>query len=179
MDQKKKNIILAIGLGVVFILAYKFGISKTVQLGSKISDLKRQEQLYLSAPNQLSAIIKKEKNIQQILKNSNVEGSSIQNNLLKVINNPSFENVAYKKGYKVVAFENPHTYFSEELNSAKTTYNFTLQGSYGALIEVIYKLEQEYSFGNIINVQFIKQKNYRTNSHYLQCQVLLQRLESE
>ena len=171
MTQRNKNILLVSGLIVMLFFAYRFGFSKTFVISSEVDKLEAQKQAYQSAPAQLAALSNKEKQLDAILEQNNVEGSSLQNNILKTLNTLSNES-----GFTIIAFEEPHIFTDEESKKTTTTYNFTLQGDYKALINVIYALEQKYSFGNVVQMQFEKKKNFRTRSTYLQCNILLQRL---
>ncbi|MBW1296610.1 hypothetical protein [Aquimarina litoralis] len=171
MTQKNKNIILIIGLLLVTFIAYRYSISKTITVNHQVSTLEKQKDAYESAPTQLAALSNKEKQLDEILKKNNVEGNSLQNNLLKTLNT-----LSSTSNFTIIAFEEPHVYKDEGSQKTSTTYNFTLQGEYTSLIKVIYALEQTYSFGNIIHSNFEKKKNFRTGKSYLQCTVLLQRL---
>jgi len=139
MTQRNKNISLVI-------------FSKTVAIRGEVKKLEQQKEAYQSAPAQLAALANKEKQLDQILQKNNVAGNSLQNNILKTLNTLSGES-----GFTIVAFEKPHVISGDDNRQQTTTYNFTLQGDYKALIEVIYKLEQKYSFGNVIQVDFQKQ----------------------
>ena len=171
MNQKNKNILLIVGLILFWILAYAFGFSKTIDLIAQNDKLQAQKEIHQSAPAQLAALAKKEKQLNEILAKNNVEGSSVQNNLLKTL-----QNLSSTSDFMVVNFEEPHVSVDEPSNKVTTTYNFTLEGDYKSLLSVVYALEQKYSFGNIVHTGFEKKKNYRTRKNYLQCNVLLQRL---
>lgn len=171
MTQRNKNILLVIGLLMVLFVAYRFGFSKTFAISSEVTKLENQKQVYQSAPAQLAALANKEKQLDEILRKNNVEGNSLQNNILKTLNALSNES-----GFTIIAFEEPHIFTDETTQKTTTTYNFTIQGDYQALINVVYALEQKYSYGNVIQVDFEKKKNFRTRKTYLQCIILLQRL---
>ncbi|GAA4276410.1 hypothetical protein [Aquimarina mytili] len=171
MEQRTKNILLVAGLLCMLVIAYYYGFAKTFAISDELNTLENQKEEYQEAPIQLAALTKKEKQLDVILAKNNVEGSSLQHNLLKTLNV-----LSDSTHVKVVAFEEPHQFIDETTKKGTITYDFTLQGGYKALIEVIYVLEQKYSFGNIVQVDFEKKKNFRTGARYLQCRVLLQRL---
>ncbi|MBQ0735005.1 hypothetical protein [Aquimarina celericrescens] len=171
MTQRNKNILLIVGLLLMLFIAYRFGYSKTFSLRSEVTKLETQKLAYQSAPAQLAALTNKEKQLDEILQKNNVEGSSLQNNILTTLN--TLSNLSE---FKIIAFEEPHIFTNETSQKTATTYNFTIQGNYKSLIDVVYALEQKYSFGNLIHVDFEKKKNFRTRKSYLQCRVLLQRL---
>jgi len=92
-----------------------------------------------------------------------------QNNLLSTIN--SFADTT---NISIVSFQNPHVF---KTNDTKTlTHSFTVKGNFNTITRLLFKLEQEYKLGNIISVNYQKNKNYRRNSEYLQCTILLQQV---
>jgi len=171
MTQRNKNILLVTGLVLVLFIAYQYGFSKTFRISKEVTKLENQKQAYQSAPAQLAALANKEKQLNEILQKNNVEGNSLQNNILKTLNT-----LSTSSGFTIVAFEEPHTFVDKTSQKTTTTYNFKLQGDYKSLLHVIYSLEQKYSFGNVIQLDFQKKKYFRTRKTYLQCNVLLQRL---
>ncbi len=171
MEQKTKNILLIAGLLCVLFLAYQYGFAKTFALRNKVTKLEKEKDKYLAAPMQLAALTKKKQQLDAVLAKNNVEGNSVQQNLLKTLNM-----LSNTSNIKIIAFEEPHVITNEVTNKGTTTYDFILQGDYKALIQIIYAVEQQYSFGNIAQVKFEKKKNFRTGARYLQCRLLLQRL---
>ncbi|WP_459212527.1 hypothetical protein [Aquimarina rhabdastrellae] len=171
MTQRRKNIMLVVGLVLLFIIAYQFSFSKTFNLQSEISKLEAQGKSYRSAPKQLAKLKQQEKQFDEILTKNNVRGNSLQNNILKVLNT-----LSEIHNYKIIEFKEPHQYTEEATNKITTTYDFTIEGGYKGIIETLYALEQQYSFGNVVNIDFNRKKNYRTNKKYLQCTILLQRV---
>ncbi|MEW7280941.1 hypothetical protein ABW636_20300 [Aquimarina sp. 2201CG1-2-11] len=171
MEQKTKNILLIVGLLCLLYIAYLFGFSKTFTLSSEVQKLEEEKKKYLSAPIQLATLTKKEQQLNTILAKNNVEGSSLQHNLLKTLHT-----LSDSLSFKIINFEEPHSFVNETSKESTTTYDFVIQGDYKALITVIYTLEQKYSFGNLAKVHFEKKKNFRTRATYLQCRILLQRL---
>lgn len=171
MTQKNKNIILIIGIILLLLIAYQYAFSKTFATYNQVKKLRDQKELYDSAPAQLAALANKEKQLNDILQKNNVEGNSMQNNILKSLNSLSNESK-----FKIIAFEEPHIFLDETNNQKTITYNFTLQGDYQSLINTLYRLEQKYSYGNVVQVRFEKKKNFRTNATFLDCSILLQRI---
>lgn len=171
MSQKNKNTLLVIGLVLVALIAYFFGFSKTIEISNQLSVLKKQKQLYQSAPKQLMLLANKEKSLDRVLQDNNLTGLSLQNNLLEILNKESVSNQ-----FKITAFNEPHKYYDAVTKSTISTYQFQLSGSYNSLLKIIHSLEQQYSFGNIVHLNFQTKKNYRTRSKTLFCDVFLQRI---
>jgi len=163
---------LVVALLLIFVLAYKFSFARTFEQNRKITLLENDITINSSIAEKLISIKQREKNVIMLLKGSAVEGVSIQNQLLKVLTNPNFRNT---KNYQLIDFKTPHEYLDKETNTVIITYNFKLQGSYNTLLNVLYNLEQKQSLGNIISVNFLKEKDFSRRRDYLTCEVLLQR----
>ncbi len=163
-------------IGGVFLLAvvsYFFAFRKTIQLKRQYKSLVVNEQLYNSTPIQLKKLHEKDKAYDDFLASYNISSGSITNDLLEVLHT-----LAVDQKLLIENYSEPHIYINEETKSKTITNTFTLKGGYNGIIELLYKMEQEYTFGNITHVNFEKQKNYRTGKYHLFCEVHLQRLSS-
>ncbi len=166
MTYKSKNILLITGFILVLVLSYQLTISKTVTLKQEYNTLKKEAQLFKNTPKQLSLLKQKQKYYDSLLNKHQIKSGSIQNNLLKTINT-----YAYNNKLKVIRFLEPHTSKSNDL--IIKTHQFTVQGDYNTILKLIHRLEQQTKFGEIINLHFYKKKNFKTNTYYLQAQVIL------
>ena len=166
MTKKQKNILLIIGFLVSLYICHQLAISKTLEQKRQYNGLTKEVLLSKNAPKQLLLLKQKEVYYDSLLTKYQLDGSSIQNNLLKVIN-------AYAEinNVKVISFIEPHITTKNDL--IVKTYDFTLEGSYNDINQLIYQLEQKTKFGEIINLNFEKKKNFRTGRYYLQTRVLL------
>lgn len=167
MIKSNKNILLLIGFVLAIIICYKFSITKTLALKTSYENLKQEAFLFENTPKQILILNKKQKYLDSILSKYKVHGQSIQNNLLKTITNFSDEN-----DLVVVSFQEPHKFIIKD-ESVITTYNFTLKGSYNNIIKLVYHLERYTKFGEVVNLNFNKKKNYKTGKYYLEASVLL------
>lgn len=166
MTQRTKNIILIIGFLFTVVIAYKFAIANTWQLKSEYNTLQQEAVVFDNMPQQLSSLKQREKYYDSLLTKYQLGESSIQNSMLKTINT-----FAEANKLKVVDFIEPHKIAQNDLTV--NTYQFTLEGDYNAIITLIHQLEQHTKFGEIINLNFKKLKNYKTGKVYLQAGVLL------
>ncbi len=166
MSNKTKNIVLIIGFLLSLLICYKYAVKNTIDYKNKHTNLKQQEQLFVNTPKQLSILKQKKKHFDSILSKYQLDGTSIQNNLLKTIN--SF---AQANSIKVTSFIEPHITIQNDLTVK--TYVFTLEGSYNSILRLIHQLEQQTKYGEIINLHFEKKKNFKTGRNYLQARVLL------
>lgn len=166
MTKTQKSIILIIGFVASLYICYALAISKTLEQKAQYNTLAKEVLLSKNAPKQLSLLKQKEVYYDSLLTKYQLDGSSVQNNLLKVIN--AF---AEANNIKVVSFLEPH--FMAKNDLMVNTYDFTLEGPYNAINQLIYQLEQQTKFGEIVNLHFEKKKNFRTGRYYLQARVLL------
>ena len=166
MTTKNKNRLLVLGFVVILMLCYSLAISKTIQQKKQYNTLKQQELLFQNAPKQLSLLKQKEVYYDSLLTKYQLDGSSIQNNLLKTIN-------AFANGndLKVISFLEPHTITKNDLTIK--TYEFVVEGEYNNINQLVYQLEQQSKFGEIVNLHFEKKKNFRSGRYYLQAKVLV------
>ncbi|MAB49467.1 MAG: hypothetical protein CMC05_12640 [Flavobacteriaceae bacterium] len=166
MSSKQKNIALIVGFIAILYICYLLAVSKTLEQEEQYNTLTKEVLLSKNAPKQLSLLKQKEVYYDSLLTKYQLDGSSIQNNLLKVINSYADAN-----NLKVVSFLEPHVISQNDLSIK--TYDFTLEGLYNDINKLIYQLEQQTKFGEIVNLHFEKKKNFRTGRYYLQVRVLL------
>lgn len=166
MSSKTKNILLLAGFIIAIILCYNLAFSKTFIVKSTYDELIKEESFYKDAPKTLSVLKQKERYYDSLLTKYRLNEGSIQNTLLKTINEFATEN-----NLKVISFLEPHYFIDQDL--IIKSYQFILEGDYNSIINLVYQLEQNTKFGEIINVHFNKKKNFRTGRDYLQAQVIL------
>lgn len=166
MTLRNKNIVLMVGFIALLFVCYQMAISKTVDLVQESKSLEIQELLFKNTPKELSILKQKQKYYDSLFNKYQLNGSSIQNNLLKTINASAEEN-----NIKIVSFLEPHIELKNKLTIK--TYQFVIEGHYNDMIQLIYQLEQKSKFGEIINLHFEKKKNFRTGKSFLEAFVLL------
>ena len=172
MNPKHKNIALLIGFVLVLWIAHQLSFLKTLSLKEQHVTLKEKALLFENSSQKLLLLQKENQYYDSILKSKSIStDKSFQNNLLSTIN--AF---ADSTNIKVVSFENPHAFQQE--GGEILTYSFTLQGNFGQITQLIYQLEQQFKLGKIISVNYLKKRNYRRRSDYLECTILLQRIAS-
>lgn len=169
MTNKTKNVVLIIGFLLALTFCYQLAISKTLTIKKEHNILKHEETLFENTPKQVSMLKQKQQYYDSLLSKYQLNGSSVQNNLLKTINI-----FADSTNIKVVAFLKPHVIHKDDLKIS--TYQFALEGDYNAIIKLINNLEQNTKFGEIINLAFEKKTNFRTGQIFLQTQILLKKI---
>ena len=170
MDIKLKNKILVIGFIVALFIVYKFAISKTIETQKVVSKLTTEKSLLSNVSSKILDLEAKEAQLDAILKKRNISiSNSFQQTLLQ--NVTSF---AQKNKLQIIAFNEPHTYSTKITKLA--TYSFEIRGNFISLLKMVNFLES-LQLGELITINFEKKKNFRTNTNYLTCNVLLQKVQ--
>lgn len=171
MKQRTKNYLLITAFILVLIVAYKFSFSKTLTVKKEFEDLEMKISTGKQASVNPEALKSKESYLDSIIDKNKLKNISLQNSLLQVLNENG------KKGsVKIIAFKEPHI-FIKESNLKQTSFQFILEGNYKDLEDVLFLLENEYSFGSLSHISFLKKKDYKLNKDFLQCLVIIQHLE--
>jgi len=172
VSLKQKNSALLLGSILLLWLGYHFSFSKTFELKSQYKTLLKEQALFTNVSQKLIALKQQNVYYDSILKSKRISSeSSFQNGLLQTIN--AFADTT---NIKIVTFNNPHIYKTD--NTVFNTFSFKVNGSFSKITQLIYELEEHYKLGKIISLHFEKKKNYRRSIQYLECTVLLQRIES-
>jgi hypothetical protein len=166
MIWSKKNKLLIVGLIGLLLIAYKFAISNTLEIRKQYKDLKNEELFFGNAPQQLAVMSKKLQGIDAILTNNKLNEATIQNSMLKEIN--AF---ASSNDLTIIKFTEPHLEIKADITIF--TYEIAVQGEFASILELIYHLEQNTAFGEVIHLVFETSKNFKTNKTYLQANFLI------
>lgn len=170
MKLDNRNKLLLAGFLLILFLSYHLAFKNTLALRKEyIANIDKQN-LSTDIPQELELWAKKEKQLDLQLKKLNLSDSFIQNNLLRFLNRYSEANEI-----KIVEFRVPHVF--QDTDAAYKTYIFSLEGSYGKMLQIIHALEQSKDFGIVSHVAFEKKQNYRRNRAYLQALVFLKYVE--
>lgn len=167
---KKKHIALLALLLLVLLLSYKLAIAKTLAMRNEYLSLKREQQQFENASQQLSLLHKKERALDSVLQSLNLSNTSMENRLLHLVNRE-----AEKHAVKVIDFNPPHSF--EANGTAFITFTVVFRGSFTAIVKTLYAIEVQSHFGEIVHINFEKQKNYRTSKNFLEAEVFIQKLE--
>ena len=169
MGISTKNKMLLAGIMIMMFISYQFSIKKTIDTRREYLQLKSEYQKVNDLPKRLSVLIQKEKHYDSILSQMDIGNTSVQNNLLRIINRE-----AEDKNVKVMAFNKPHIDIQGQ--NQYYTYSFILNGNYADILKVIHPIEQKGNFGEIVHTDFQKKKDYRTRKLTLEATVFVQQL---
>jgi hypothetical protein len=172
MKNRTKKILAIITFLIIVIISYKFAFSKTIEVNRELKIINKEIDTLENVSKLSFNLKRREQFLDSILSKNNLKNTSIQNNLLDVLNKESF-----KLGFMVSKFNKPHVF--EENSIIATSYSFILEGDFNNLLQMIYILEMDYNFGEIIHISFIKKRNYQKKVNYLQCYVILKNLVGE
>lgn len=170
MKLNRKNKLLLLGFIVIIYFCYNFAISKTIYY---YKQYKSQQEMFsntISSPKILAQLLLKEKQIDKITSQNNVQSTSFQNELLKELSN-------YCDAYqlKIVNFQEPHMYTEKETTT--TSYSFSIEGSFNRVIMLLNKMENKQNLGIIKHVNSVKKTNFKTNQDYLVTTIIIQKID--
>lgn len=165
-----KNKYLGIGIILLLGLSYYAAIDKTLILREESVRLTNQSEQYNNIPKKLNLLLQKNKHYDSVLNGMDFNDTSIQNNLIRTINQTAKGN-----DVKVMDFNQPHEYKIGETTAY--TYSFDLNGDFVDILKVIYKIEEKGSFGNIVHLDFEKTRDYKTNRSSLNATALIQQVK--
>ena len=170
MKFSKKNKILVFGIVLMLFFSYKLAIQKTIEVSNTYhSNLDKKERIK-DLPKQLSFLKQKERYLDSELGSLNMDHSSIQNSLLKFLNNEADENKV-----KIIEFNSPHIFETDQ--QTKETYIFSLEGGFTNILKTIHAIENKGNFGAVIHLGLEKKKDYRTKRTFLQVKVFLEQVK--
>lgn len=169
MKLDKKNKLLLVGFLLVLYICYSFAISNTINYYKEYKAKQDQIAADSNMPKLVGQLIQKEKQLDQALSLYDVNISeSFQNDLLKQL-------TSYSDSYKlkIVDFQEPHSVLQKGFTV--TSYIFSLEGSFNGCLAVLNKVENNPALGVIKHLNFVKKKNYKTNSDQLFVEVIMQK----
>lgn len=169
MKLDKKNKLLLVGFLLVLYLCYSFAISNTINYYKEYKTKQDQIAADSDMPGLVAKLSHKEKQLDQVLSTYDINISeSFQNDLLKQL-------TSYSDSFKlkIVDFQEPHSV--TEKGYTVTSYIFSLEGSFNGCLAVLNKVENNPSLGVIRHLNFVKKKNYKTNTDELFVEVIMQK----
>lgn len=166
MRSNRKIGLLIGGFIIVFVICYQLAFSKTHLLNKEVGQLE-ENQIGVSELGVLNHQLSlKERMVDSVLDRHNLKRTSIQNGLLSYLNARK-EN----SSIQIISFDEPHRF--QQQNGVTVSYSFQLTGDYNDLLELVYGLEQDYSFGEVKHVSFEKKRDYRARRDYLEGKIII------
>ncbi|WP_166923944.1 general secretion pathway protein [Flavobacterium poyangense] len=168
MKLNKKNKGLVAGFVLILYICYSFAISNTIQYYKQYKEKEKQIADDSNMPNLVAQLIQKEKQLDQVLAQYEINVSdSFQNDLLKQLS-------SYSNQYhlKITDFQEPHNISQKGFST--TSYIFTLEGSFNGCLALLNQIENNPKLGAIKHLNFTRKKNYKTNTDQLFVEVIMQ-----
>ena len=169
MNLNLKNKILIVCFIASLFIVYRFAVSNTIEARKVVSDLTKEKILLTNVSSKIATLKAKELQLDKILKKKNISiHTSFQQALLQNVS--SF---AKKNKLQIIAFNQPHLF---NTNITKLhTYSFEVRGHFNSLLKLTNHLEN-LQLGKLVSIKFEKKKDFRKNTSFLTCNVLLQRV---
>jgi len=169
MKLNQKNKLLLLGFVIALYICYSFAISNTIKYFKEYQSKNELITENTATPKLAFQLHQKENQLDNLLSQYNISTSeSFQNDLLKQLN--SFCNIHH---LKIIDFKEPHIITDKSFVSS--SYIFSLEGSYNGCLSLLNKIENNPNLGNIKHLNFIKKKNFKTNTDELFVEVILQK----
>ncbi|TMU55668.1 hypothetical protein [Flagellimonas algicola] len=170
MKLNKKNKYLIGGILAMAFACYFLAVKKTFELKGEMAVTNDHQEKYVNVNHELAKLSKKEQNLDLQLSSLDLDNSSVQNNLLRILNEQS---EAY--GIKIIAFNAPHV--TQHNNTKVKTQIFTLEGSYVSILKMLHELEKKGGFGRVSHVDYEKNRDFRNRTSRLQTTIFLKEVK--
>lgn len=154
----------------MLLVSYQFAIRNTLDARKDFKRLELQSNQVRNIPKTIATLRQKESYYDSILKKMDIGDTSVQNNLLRTINEE-----ARGRNVKVMGLNEPHVEIED--NNRRITYSFSLGGGYTGILKTVHTIERKGNFGEIVHLGFEKKKNYRTGRSSLEAIVFVQQVK--
>lgn len=169
MKLNQKNKLLLLGFLLALYICYSFAIAKTIKYYKEYQSKNKLITENTATPKLAFQLHQKENQLDQLLSQYNISTSeSFQNDLLKQLNN-----LCSSHHLKIIDFKEPHIVSDKGFTC--NSYVFSLEGSYNNCLSLLNKIENSPNLGSIKHLNFIKKKNFKTNTDQLFVEVVLQK----
>jgi len=172
MKLNRKNKMLLLGLAVALYLCYAFAFSNTLDYYRQYKSQKEIAANNFNDPEILQKLIAKDRQLNSMLLQYSINtDASFQNELLKQLSI-----LSNNYNLKITDFKEPHTFTNDGIKVS--SYIFSAEGGFNGILLLINSIENKLALGSIKHINFLKKKNYKTNTDYLVAEVVLQKSET-
>ncbi|WP_179008669.1 hypothetical protein [Winogradskyella forsetii] len=170
ISYKKKFFILILVGVLLSISAYKRSFSLTIDSYKESKSLNERLNYINSASNDVSALDKEIKFLNNLIGEESIEPELVQQEILNFVTNNhnrvSVDNIEEVHNAK----DNDFIIYSNQL---------TLEGSFRDLLEVIYNFEKKFTYSRLVNVTFFIKKDFKTRTEKLYSKIIFQNYEKD
>ena len=170
MKLDNKNKLLLGGFLALMVSSHQLAFKKTLEFRKVYLSAKDNAGRARDIPMELAKLDKRERYLDGQFKSINLDGSSMQSDLLKFLNGHTGAH-----GVKIMAFGAPNTV--QEGNTIHITYIFTLEGNFKGILHVAHALENHGGFGVISHLAIEKEKDYRSKKAFLSATIYLKQVQ--
>ena len=166
---KRKNQVLALGVGVMLFLAWSLALSNTASLFFENTELKKQIRMAENAPAQIQKYKTELSKLDAALSQYSGSQPLTQQQLLALVTN-------FGQQQKLVLNQFPQASAQLENGYQIETQIIGVEGRFLNLLGLVYHLEQVGKAGKVASLYFEKKKDIRTRRTYLSATIYLQNL---
>lgn len=170
LTYKKKNQLLIIGAILSFFLIYNLGIKKTILAHDTYEEAQSKIVIASNAP---VMVTKLEKELSQI----DLKIGSQNNNVIDPAQGLLGLITDYCQSNNIVLREFPASVETEQKNLVIETNQFTVEGNFSKLINLVYILEQKKKLGKVSSVHYQFKKDQKSRELVLTATVYIQNIK--
>lgn len=169
-NYKKKNRLLAIGAVVLLFLSWQLAFAKTFSLWAQCRDMEEQLQAVSEAPGQSLAMKERLLRLDRTLGGREISDTNIRQVLLGIV-------TGYCQKNNTILRDFPKPVSTIENDYMVETNIISVEGSFGKLLDLVYRLEQRDRIGKIASVDFHTRQDPRTKVMSLVATVYIQNVK--
>ncbi len=168
MKLNRKNKLLIISFILLLFLGYKLAIKNTIDYYNQYCSQKELLNNSNNSPKILSALLTRERQLNQWLSKNDIKSSSYQSELLKLLNSYCASN-----NLKITDFKEPHIIIEKQTEIS--SYVFSIEGNFNTTLGLINKIENNANLGIIKHFTTEKKMNYKTNKEFIITNIIIQK----
>ena len=173
LTYKQRLLYILIGGGVFSFVIYNMALSNTIDIAIKNSEYREQIAKSKNAPEQIKILTQKIKRIEQLVgTNKDYTAVDIHQVLLESV-------TGYVQKNELILKDFPQPYITSNNGYVTKTAELTVEGRFINLLKLIYFLENNYTVGKVVAVDFKTSKELRTRKRKLNTTIYIQNVKTE
>ncbi len=171
MDLNKRHyqrryFILIAGTILLLILSYKLGFKRSLELRAECKNLSSRLVNIKDAPMRIKQLEEKKRSIENLIGKATYEKDTRDVIVNYVSTYCEKEDVTLRQLHDI--------HISEEEDYRIETNRLTLEGDFHKLLQLLYHIENDYTFGQVSSVRFYKAKNIKSRQNELLLEIFVQ-----
>jgi hypothetical protein len=168
IPYKRKFIFIIIGFVILLLAAYKKNFKNIFEIRNQINHLDNKLNAVDGSYNQIFYLKNEIEQLNGLIGGQTKEPELVQQLILDFITNTGFK-------INIHDIEDPHIFNDNEFTIHTNVLD--IEGEYNTLLELLYKIEKDFTASKMVSSEFYTEKNYRTNSKKLFLKLILQNYE--